>query len=503
MVSCLLQKNQIGKGFTMMFSGKSRVWLPLVFATGLLAACGPNATLMSEADEARIGAEEHGKIMKAYGGAYGDERVNDYVEAIMEKIARASDKPDQEFQITVLNSPVVNAFALPGGYTYITRGLLALANSEAELAGVIGHEIGHVTARHGARRHTAAVGAAIVGSVLGAVLSNRTGLDPQAAGDLINFGGSAILAGYSRSQEYEADDIGVRVLGRAGYRPEAQADFLAALSGYSSYMRDGRVGAPAWLSTHPSTDERVARARQKAAAFKPDRARGNGAAGAPLTQGRNRHLQIIDGLPFGDDIKQGLIRGQRFVHPDLRFEFTVPKKFTLKNAPDRVTATHKNGMELLFDLAGRKEAQRPVDYIRNDWAPRRSQLDVSALTVDGRPAALGKLRRGGKYIELLVIEYSLSQVMRFALISPANLSGNAQSAMQTVQRGVKLLSAAQAARIKPDRIRVITVQPGDTLASLSRNMATDERRQDLLLALNNLQKPVTLKPGMRLKLVVN
>ncbi|MEC8565026.1 MAG: M48 family metalloprotease, partial [Pseudomonadota bacterium] len=163
MVSCLLKKNQIGKGFTMMFSGKSRVWLPLVFAAGLLAACGPNATLLSEADEARIGAEEHGKIMKAYGGAYGDERVNDYVEAIMEKIARASDKPDQQFQITVLNSPVVNAFALPGGYTYVTRGLLALANSEAELAGVIGHEIGHVTARHGARRHTAAVGAAIVG----------------------------------------------------------------------------------------------------------------------------------------------------------------------------------------------------------------------------------------------------------------------------------------------------------------------------------------------------
>ena len=134
----------------MMFSGRSHSWLPLVFAAGLLAACGPNATLLSEADEARIGAEEHGKIMKAYGGAYGDERVNDYVEAIMEKIARASDKPDQQFQITVLNSRVVNAFALPGGYTYVTRGLLALANSEAELAGVIGHEIGHVTARNGA-----------------------------------------------------------------------------------------------------------------------------------------------------------------------------------------------------------------------------------------------------------------------------------------------------------------------------------------------------------------
>ncbi|HCD16293.1 MAG TPA: hypothetical protein DEQ83_01490, partial [Rhodobiaceae bacterium] len=133
-----------------------RIFLPLAFAAGLLGGCGPNATLMSEADEARIGAEEHTKIVKAYGGAYGDERVNDYVEQIMEKIARASDRPDLRYQITVLNSPVVNAFALPGGYTYVTRGLLALANSEAELAGVIGHEIAHVTARHGARRHTTA-----------------------------------------------------------------------------------------------------------------------------------------------------------------------------------------------------------------------------------------------------------------------------------------------------------------------------------------------------------
>ena len=487
----------------MMFSGKSRVLLPLVFAASLLASCGPNSTLLSKADEARIGAKEHAKIMQAYGGAYGNERVNDYVEAIMEKIARASDKPDQQFQITVLDSPLVNAFALPGGYTYVTRGLLALANSEAELAGVIGHEIGHVTARHGARRHTAAMGASIVGSVLGTVLTGRTGIDPNVAGDLINFGGSAFLAGYSRSQEYEADDIGVRVLGRAGYLPEAQADFLAALGGYSRYMRAGRAGAPAWLSTHPSTDERVARARAQAAAFEPDTVSENGAARTPLAQGRNRHLQIIDGLPFGDDIKQGIIRGQRFVHPDLQLEFLVPKKFTLKNAPDRVTAKHKNGMEIIFDLAGRKEAQRPVDYIRDDWAPRGSQLDLSPLTVAGRPAALGKLRQGGKYIELLVVEYSLSQVIRFALISPANLSANAQSAMQTLRRGVKLLSAAQAGRIKPDRIRVITVQPGDTLESLSRRMAPDERRQELLLALNNLGKPVTLSPGTQLKLVVN
>ena len=475
-----------------------RIFLPLAFAAGLLGGCGPNATLMSEADEARIGAEEHTKIVKAYGGAYGDERVNDYVEQIMEKIARASDRPDLRYQITVLNSPVVNAFALPGGYTYVTRGLLALANSEAELAGVIGHEIAHVTARHGARRHTTAVGASILANVLGAVLTSSAGLDPNVAGELINFGGSAVLAGYSRSQEYEADDIGVRVLGRAGYPPLAQAEFLAALDGYSRYMSAGRAGTPAWLSTHPSTDERVARARKQAAAFEPDTPTSGGAA-----DGRARHLQIIDGLPFGDDIKQGLIRGQRFVHPDLRFAFSVPKKFTLKNAPDRVTATHKNGMEMLFDLAGRKEAQRPVDYIRDDWAPRGSRVEVTPLTVDGRPAALGKLRQGGKYIELLVVEYSLTQVMRFALISPGNLSGNAQSAMQTIRRGVQLLSAAEAARIKPDTIRVITVQPDDTLESLSRRMATDERRQDLLLALNNLQKPVTLTPGTRLKLVVN
>tara|TARA_X000000950_G_scaffold263009_1_gene334845 strand:+ start:1298 stop:2818 length:1521 start_codon:yes stop_codon:yes gene_type:complete len=473
-------------------------------AAGLLVACGPNATLLSEADEARIGAQEHARILKTYGGAYSDQRVTDYVEEVMQKIAQASDKPEQNYQITVLDSPVVNAFALPGGYTYVTRGLLALANSEAELAGVIGHEIGHVTARHGARRHTTAVGASILGTVIGNVLTNSTGINPNVAGDLINFGGSALLAGYSRSQEYEADDIGVRTLGKAGYPPEAQADFLAALGEYSAYRRNGRAAPPVWLATHPSTTERVARAREEADEFVAKEFVNGTAPSGTLQSGRNRYLAIIDGLPYGENIKQGLIRGQRFVHPDLRLAFSVPKKFTLTNAPDRVTATHSNGMELLFDMAGRKEAQRPAEYIRDDWTPRGVRVDVTPIKVAGRPAALGSLRQGGKYIELLAVEYSLTQLMRFVLIAPDNLSGNAQSAMQSVRRGVELLTEKQAAAIKPQRLRVVTVQAGDTLDTLSRYMTTgDDRRQDLFLALNNLKKPANLMPGMRLKLVVD
>ena len=162
-----------------------------------LSACG-GATLMSEADEAKIGAQQHPNIVREFGGAYINPKLNAYVEAVMTRIGRHSDRPDIDYRITVLDTPMVNAFALPGGYTYVTRGLLALADNEAELAGVIGHEIAHVTARHGARRQTAAVGTAVMAGVLGAVLNARTGLSGRAAGDLLNVGGSAILAGYSR-----------------------------------------------------------------------------------------------------------------------------------------------------------------------------------------------------------------------------------------------------------------------------------------------------------------
>ncbi len=182
---------------------------------------------MSPAEEQRAGAEEHPKILKEFGGAYGDRAIGAYIDSIGQALARMSDLPNQRFTFTVLDNDVVNAFALPGGYVYVTRGLLALAGSEAELAGVIAHEIGHVTARHAAQRYSQSIVAGLGAALLGAVAG-------RGAADIAQLGSALYLSAYSREQEFEADILGVRYLARAGYDTGAMAGFLGKLQAHSA-----------------------------------------------------------------------------------------------------------------------------------------------------------------------------------------------------------------------------------------------------------------------------
>ena len=270
------------------------------------------ATLMSSEDEAAEGAAAHPKIVSAYGGVYGDPVVGSYVTGVTQRIAGATQLPDQHYRVTVLNSPVINAFALPGGYVYVTRGLLALVDDEAELAGVLGHEIGHVIARHGAQRQTAALGTTLLGAVLGAVAGDG------AVNQVVSLGGQGLLAGYSRDQEYEADSLGVRYLAGAGYDPYAQGDFLAAMDENAKaealITGESDTGGSDWLASHPATPERVAAARREAQATQVPRGQGE----------RNKQALFhrIDGMVYGDGPEQGLIRGQTFFTPSRTFVLT-------------------------------------------------------------------------------------------------------------------------------------------------------------------------------------
>ena len=197
-----------------------------------LLACAP-AHQASAQKQNSVNNPEHKKIIQAFGGVYEDFEVGSYVAGLSLKIAKSSDDPESKYRVTVLDSPQVNAFAMPGGYTYVTRGLLALANNEAEVAAVMGHEIAHVTAAHGTERQRTSIGAAILASVLGNVMNSRV------ANQIIDIGATGLMAGYSRKQEYEADDLGVRSLYRAGYDPYAGGDFLAAMGRLSE--REARL----------------------------------------------------------------------------------------------------------------------------------------------------------------------------------------------------------------------------------------------------------------------
>src|ERR1700682_812267 len=216
-------------------------------------AAGIGAAVNAKADDNKAGSEEHARIVAAYGGIYHDPKVEQTIARIVGRVVASSDKPEQGYRITILNAPAVNAFALQGGYLYVTRGLLALANDSSEIAAVLGHEIGHITANHAIQRENKARNALIVSRVATDVLDDNSGKLALASTQ-------RTLASFSRQQELEADAIGIRTIGKAGYDPFAAARFLGAMAHFSSYRSTLGAAAdkrPDFLATHPSTPERV------------------------------------------------------------------------------------------------------------------------------------------------------------------------------------------------------------------------------------------------------
>jgi predicted Zn-dependent protease len=459
-------------------------------------------TSLSREDEVRLGRQEHPKVLNEFGGAYADPELQAYVEGIGEKLRGVSETPGERFTFTVLDSDVVNAFALPGGYVYVSRGLVALANDEAELAGVIGHEIGHVTARHTAQRldraQTASVvaqGAGLVATVLGGLLLGDAGaqLGGQVGGGLAGLGAQAYVQGYSREQELQSDELGVRYLARASYDPQAMADFLDQLAAHDA-LQQGLTGRrdtlPSWLASHPRTKDRVERAIDAA-----------GLAGLGGERGRDAFLRVVDGMVFGDNPDQGLIEGTRFVHPKLGFEFTAPPGFRLRNQAANVVGADGAGRRLIFDMDPRATGD-PVAYLqRLDIGGQRAE-QVARRTVAGRPAAVGILRFPGRpLLGLVGAIQDTAGTYRFVFLKEGNLSRAEVDAFVASIASWAPLAPGVAARYVPLRIRVVTVGPGDTVESLAARMAVDRGRREWFETLNDIgDRP--LRAGERVKIVV-
>jgi predicted Zn-dependent protease len=496
-------------------TGCKRLLLALLLAPALAlpAACArvvnpatgqTEFTAMTPEQEAQTGRQQHPQVLVQFGGAYDDPELQAYVTGIGERLAAVSELPELDFTFTVLNSDVVNAFALPGGYVYITRGLLALADDEAELAGVMTHEIGHVTARHSAQRYSRGVlaqGGVAIGTILAGVLGGGAAADlaQQAAGT----GAKAYLAGYSRDQEFQADELGVRYLARAGYDPTAMASFLAKLERNDQLMRqlagrDGADPASSWFATHPRTPDRVQRAAQQA----------SGAMAGEGRIGRDDYLAQIDGMIYGEDPSQGFVRGRTFVHPDLRFAFDVPAGYRIVNTPAAVIGQSQTGL-MKFDAA-RMPANRGVGaYLARDWAQELGAGglgNVQESQVNGMPAAsavaTGTLDDGRPVtVALAAIGAGDGRVYRFMFVSPGRLSPAQAQAYRATVDSFRRLSEAEAAAIDVRRLRVITVEPGQSAAEFARRMAVDALPQEQFEVLNGLAPGAPLTPGQKIKLV--
>jgi predicted Zn-dependent protease len=462
-------------------------------------------TAMGPEQERQIGEEQHPQVLMQFGGVYEDPELQAYVTRIGEDLAAVSELPELDFTFTVLNSDVINAFALPGGYVYITRGLLALADNEAELAGVMAHEIGHVTARHSAQRYSRGVlaqGGVAIGSILAGVFGGGAAADlVQQAGGL---GAQAYLAGYSRDQEFQADELGIRYLARAGYDPTAMSSFLNKLERNDELMRRlaGRDGgadpASSWFATHPRTPDRVLRAAEQASAATAGEARIE----------RGRYLAEIDGMIYGEDPSQGLVRGRTFVHPELGFAFDVPSGYQIINTPAAVIGQARNGL-MKFDAARVPDARGVAAYLAGDWARELGAgrlANVAESEVNGMPAASavapGQLDNGQPVtVALAALRAGDERVYRFMFVSPERMSSAQANAYQATVNSFRRLSANEAAAIDARRLQVVTVAPGQNVEYFVRRMAVDDLPREQFELLNGLDPGDSLSPGQKVKLV--
>ena len=462
-------------------------------------------TAMSPEQERQTGKAQHPQVLMQFGGAYDDPELQAYVTRTGRELVAVSELPKEEFTFTVLDSDVINAFALPGGYVYITRGLLALADDEAELAGVMAHEIGHVTARHSAQRYSRGVlaqGGVAIGSILAGVLGGSAGaqLAQQAGGA----SAQAYLAGYSRDQEFQADDLGVRYLARAGYDPTAMSGFLTKLERNDQLMRrlagrDEADPTTSWFATHPRTPDRVLRAAEQASATMAGEGR----------IGRDDYLAEIDGMIYGEDPRQGVLRGRTFVHPDLRFAFDVPAGYRIINTPAAVIGRAQNSL-MKFDTASMPANRDVGAYLARDWAQELGAGglgNVAQAQVNGMPAATavaaGQLDDGQPVtVALAAIGAGDGRVYRFMFVSPGRLSPAQAQAYQATVNSFRRLSAAEAAAIQARRLQVVTVEPGQDVADLARRMAVDTLPREQFELLNGLDPGAPLAAGRKVKLVV-
>ena len=473
-------------------------------AAGLLgyAAYGSAEQVRSiSAADKKAGAEAHPQLLAEFGGAYTPGPTSAYVTTVGRRIAVQSGlaNSQSEFTITLLNSPVNNAFAIPGGYVYTTRELVALMNDEAELASVLGHEVGHVAARHSAKRQQAAQRNSILGALLGLGIGAIAG--DSGLGQLLQQGtGQAVqllTLRYSRKQEYEADDLGVRYLYSAGYDTLASSTMLASLAAQTSL--DARAqgndarNLPEWASTHPDPAGRVVRARKAAEQL----------GGTGRTRNRDTFLNAIDGLLYGDDPRQGIVDGSTFRHPGLRIAFAAPRGFAIANGTDAVSVSGSGGQA---QFAGGRLTGSLSSYIDNVYRQLGGQGSVGQVQttqINGVNAAYAVTRaqtnQGQVDVGIVAYQMGDGSAYHFVTLSPA---GRGFGSFAPMVQSFRRLSAGEAAAIRPRRIDVVTVKAGDTVQGLAQRMAYDDLKLERFLTINALTGNSRLMPGQRVKLVV-
>jgi predicted Zn-dependent protease len=433
---------------------------------------------------------EHERILASYGGAYDDVRLEGLIGKTVDRLVAASDRPDQAYKVTILNSGAVNAFALPTGQLYVTRGLIALASDTSELSSVLSHEMAHVLAKHAAIREDQARQAAVVTRVV-TDMSNDPDVTAMALART-----KLTLASFSRAQEFEADGIGVGISARAHFDPYGAARFLTSME-RNAELKAGKISldprAQDFLSSHPATPERVQNAQSIARQYvSPEGGE----------RDRESYLNAIDNIVYGEDPSEGFVRGQRFLHPKLGFTFTAPDNFTLDNTAQAVIGVREGGTQAMrFDVVRVPAEQSLGDYLNSGWMENVDKASTEDLVINGFPAASANASGDQWQFRVYALRVG-NDVYRFIFAARQRTTESERNARETVN-SFRRLSLEEIQDARPLRIKVITVQPGDTVESLSHRMAGVDHPMERFRILNGLDVHAQVKVRDLVKIVVD
>ncbi len=432
---------------------------------------------------------QHKELVAQFGGEYHAPNAEHYLDAILVKLAAASDTPGQAaYKVTILNTPVVNAFALPSGNLYVTRGLLALAGDASEASAVMAHEIAHVTMRHSALRAEREKEAAVI-SQAAAVIQNRQ------KGDEVRSNQRMSVASFSRQQELDADGTGVRVIARAGFDPYGASRFLTAL-GKSTELRAALYGKKKSfefdiMSTHPSTPDRVAKAVAAARQI-----------GAPGIGARDRagYLDAVKGVAFGDDPQEGFVRGRKFTHPRLHFTFLAPEGFLLENSSEAVFGVREPENEALrLDSVRDPKMESLEAYVGSGWVDGLLQSSVKRIDINGQPAVTAIARAGEWNFRLAVIQSG--EFLYRMIFAAHSLTDDVDKRFLESINSFRRTTPDEAQAAHTLKIAVITAASGDTSETMASKMVVPNRPLEYFLLLNGLSAADALTPGERYKII--
>jgi predicted Zn-dependent protease len=471
----------------------------LILALAVAAGCATNPvtgkrelSLMSEAQEIQIGQQQDVEVRREMG-VYNDRALQEYVTTLGMKLAQVSERPNLPWHFTVVDVPAINAFALPGGYIYITRGILPFLDDEAQLAGVLGHEIGHVTARHAAQQYSRATGAQL-GLILGSIFVPQT----RPFAQLGESGLGLLFLKYGRDDEEQADMLGVKYASTAGWDPAGVPRMLTTLARIEE--ASDNKGVPNWLSTHPAPADRVQKVQSAVQQAE--------AGAGRLTTDRDAYLRRIDGLVYGDNPDQGVVRGASFLHAGLRFAIDFPTGWEITNGQTQVVAKEPGAdalmlLQLVQQAAGRslqEVALRSMDSAgfraASGGRTTINGLEAFVGTYQGSLQDLGRVTVRAAHIALD------REVLFVAGIAPQPTYDRSEPAFVKSINSFRPLSRTEAESVRPNRIDLYTAREGDTWQSIAERAGRGVIKASTLAIMNGHSVNDQPRPGERLKIVV-